>query len=342
MAVYNAAQFLHQAVVSVLSQTYGNFELVVVDDCSSDDSFAILQAFNDCRIQIIRQNKNLGAAQARNAALSVARGEFIAIMDADDVCLPTRLAAQISFLDEHPEVGLIGCRSYENIGTDGNILCTTELPEDNETIQRMMLEKWCFLHSSIMFRRNLQALVGGYHQLFEPVEDHDFVLRLLERSEGRNPHERLVSYRLNPKGLSVVGLPYVSELRRLAVRTAKRRRSNQPEGFNHELTRILALKEKRTSWGLLSRVRQRWVHSFYAAHRYYGFGCDAFCSGDLEQARRCFVQSLRANVAFVKSWIGLVASGLPAFASYLRFMFLPSGQQRRDNDLYPFSPQNRI
>src|ERR1700755_3473362 len=90
MAVYNAAQFLREAVASVLDQTYCDFELIVVDDSSSDDSLSILETFEDPRMRIIRHQTNIGAALSRNDALVAARGEFVAIMDADDVCARTR------------------------------------------------------------------------------------------------------------------------------------------------------------------------------------------------------------------------------------------------------------
>ena len=95
MAVYNAAQFLREAIASVLSQTYTDFELIVVDDASTDDSSAILRSYNDPRIRIIRHQTNLGASLSRNDALAAARGELIAIMDADDVCAPTRIERHV-------------------------------------------------------------------------------------------------------------------------------------------------------------------------------------------------------------------------------------------------------
>jgi len=133
MAVYNAARFLREAIASILTQTYRDFEVIVVDDASSDDSLSILHSFGDPRMRIIRHHTNVGAALSRNDALIAARGELIAIMDADDVCAPTRLERQVAFLDVHPEVGLVGCGVYDNIDASGAVLCTSFLPEDEET-----------------------------------------------------------------------------------------------------------------------------------------------------------------------------------------------------------------
>ena len=324
MAVYNAGQFVREAVASVLAQTYRDFELIVVDDFSADDSLAIVERFGDPRIQIIGHHINIGAALSRNDALDAARGEFVAIMDADDVCAPTRLERQIAFLDANPLVGLVGCGIYDNIDASGAVLHTSYLPEDNETIQRTLVERWCFLHPSIMFRRTLQERVGGYRKAFEPAEDHDFILRILEHCQTHNLYERLVSYRLNPQGLSVLGHQYINELGDAAMRMAQRRRMGQPEDLAAEMTRLVHVKGRRKAAAGCAGTVQKWRDSLYAANRYYGFGCRELCAGRLASARRCFVRSLRTNVLFGKSWIGMALSLMPFAASRLRFVFRSS------------------
>jgi len=321
MAVYNAAQFVREAVASVLAQTFRDFELIIVDDSSFDDSLSIVESFDDTRIRIIRHQSNVGAASSRNDALAAARGDLVAIMDADEVCAPTRLERQVVFLDANPQVGLVGCAVYDNIDASGAVLGTSFLPTDNETIQQSLTEKWCFLHSSITFRRALQKSIGGYRTEFEPAEDHDFVLRVLEHSEGHNLHERLVSYRLNPESLSVVGHQYIDELRAMAIRLARRRRSGQSEDLGVELQRLSELEKRPKASRGQSTVVQRWRNSFYVADRYYGFGYRGLCAGDLEIARRGFVESLRVNAMFAKSWIGFAISFMLFAANRVRFVF---------------------
>jgi glycosyltransferase involved in cell wall biosynthesis len=330
MAVYNAAEFLREAVASVLAQTYRDFELIVVDDSSHDDSLSILQSLRDTRVRIIQHHTNIGAALSRNDALIAARGELVAIMDADDVCAPTRIERQVAFLDAHPRVGLVGCGIYDNIDASGAALYTSYLPEDNETIQRTLIERWCFLHPSIMFRKTLYESVGGYRKAFEPAEDHDFILRILEHCQAHNLYERLISYRLNPKGLSVIGHQYINELGDAAMRLADRRRTGQPEDFDAELPRLLELKRRRKDTRGLASVMQRWRDSLYAANRYYGFGCRELCAGQLARARRCFVRSLRTNGLFIKSWIGVALSLMPFAAGRLKFVFRSSMQRHSD------------
>lgn len=328
MAVYNAAEFLQQAVASVLCQTWRDFELIVVDDASTDGSLPLLQSVHDPRIRIIRHSTNQGASLSRNDALAAARGEFVAIMDADDVCDPARLQRQVEFLDAHPSVGLVGCGVYDNIDAHGAVLYTSFLPEDNETVQRALMERWCFLHSSILFRKSLYAGAGGYRTAFEPAEDHDFVLRMAELAEVRNLGESLVTYRLNHNGLTVVGHQYVDQLRSIAIELAERRRSGQPENLEAEMPRVLTLKQKRKPARGLAGIAQGWRDSLYAANRYYGFGCRELCAGQCERARRCFAQSLRTNQWFIKSWVGFTLSMMPSVARHARFLFRSSMQQQ--------------
>jgi hypothetical protein len=326
MAVYNAGQFVREAVASVLSQTYRDFELIVVDDSSSDDSLSILQSFDDKRMRIIRHQTNQGAASSRNDALAAARGEFVAVMDADDVCMPTRLERQVAFLDANPSVGLVGCGVYDNIDAGNEVLHTSYLPEDNEAIQRSLLRQWCFLHSSIMFRKTLYEAVGGYVGAFEPAEDHDFVLRIVEHCKVHNLHERLVSYRLSPKSLSVTGHQFTNQVRSAAILLAQRRRAGQPEDRDGAISRIL-VKRKRCAQHGLAGVMQGISNSFCAADRYYGFGCKEFCAGHLKTARRCFMHSVRANGLFVKSWIGIGLSVMPFASERLKTVFRYSIQE---------------
>lgn len=324
--MYNAAEFLHEAVASILTQTYRDFELIVVDDASRDDSLSVLERLNDDRVRIVRHLNNMGAAVSRNDALAMARGEYIAILDADDVSAPTRLARQVAFLDANPSVGLVGCAMYDVIDAGGDVLYTAYLPETNDAIQRTLLEEWCFVHSSVMFRKTVQEGVGGYRPEFESAEDHDFLLRMLNRCQAHNLPERLVSYRFNPTGLSVTRHEYINELGAAAMRLAKRRRSGQEENLEAEMLRFVELKRKAAPAHGLAAMVQACRNSLYAANRYYGLGCRELCAERFPTARRCFVRSLRTNALFPKSWIGLTLAFLPFGARRLKFLFRSSMQ----------------
>lgn len=328
MAVYNAAHFLPESVGSILSQTFRDFELILINDCSKDDSLSVINGFKDDRIRVIDNVANKGAAESRNVGMAAATGEFVAIMDADDISSPTRLEAQVAFLDARPEIGLVGCAVYDNIDVDGTILYTSHLPEDNDAIQRTLIEKWCFLHPSIMFRRESYLKVGGYRKQFEPAEDHDFILRVLEHCKAHNLPGKLVQYRINPKGLSVVGHGYINQLGEAAMQLAQERRQGKDE--QGELSRLSEEMRLREESGPMARMIQWGRNSLYASNRYYGFGCRELYAGNLKHARKCFVRSLGNNCLFMKSWIGLSLTFFPFAVDRLKFAFKASMQYHQE------------
>ena len=324
MAVYNAAKYLRESVESILAQTFRDLELIIVDDASTDASAEILDAFDDCRIRIITHATNQGPAVSRNDGIFAARGEFVAIMDADDISAPSRLEVQVGFLEKHSDVGLVGCAVYDNIDDQGSTLYTSYLPEDNDTIRQTLVEKWCFLHPSIMFRREVCERVGGYRKEFTLAEDHDFILRVLDRYKVQNLRINLVRYRINPTGLSVTGHAYIEALGEAAIRLAQQRREGCAEDLAAELKKAMHLKATRKTLGFWSRAARSWRDSYYAANRYYGLGARALCAGNLEAARRCFARSLSTNWLFVKSWICLLLSCFPVLVERARFVFTAS------------------
>ena len=113
MPVYNGERFLRSAISSVLAQTYDDWELIVVDDGSNDSTPDILMSYSDSRIKVLRHEQNRKVAACCNRAMSVASGRYIARLDADDACLPTRLAEQVSYMEANPDAALVGSAAYE-------------------------------------------------------------------------------------------------------------------------------------------------------------------------------------------------------------------------------------
>jgi glycosyltransferase involved in cell wall biosynthesis len=334
MAVYNAAKYLRESVESILGQTFRDLELIIVDDASTDASPQILETFDDPRIRVITHAKNQGPAASRNDGISAAQGEFVAIMDADDISAPSRLEVQVGFLETHADVGLVGCAVYDNIDDRGSTLYTSYLPEDNDTIRQTLIEKWCFLHPSIMFRREVCERVGGYRHEFTLAEDHDFILRVLDQYKAHNLPVKLVQYRINPNGLSVTGHEYIDALGMAAMRLARQRRQGSAEDLSAELNTLMQLKHAWKTRGFWGRLVSRWGDSYYAANRYYGFGARELCAGNLEAARRCFARSLRTNCLFVKSWVCLPLSCFPVLVERVRFVFTASLRHEEEQRNY--------
>jgi glycosyltransferase involved in cell wall biosynthesis len=199
MPVYDAGEFVEEAVESIRRQTFCDFELICVDDGSTDGSDCILEwlAADDGRIRVIRQ-KNSGVATALNRGVAEAAGELIARMDADDVAIPERLAAQVAFLDANPEVVCVGTRQ-RYIDPAGTVWGESDQPTDHADIEAKLLEGWgaAIQHPSATFRKSAFDQVGGYRKAFESIEDLDLFLRLATVGELANLPTLLLDYRLH-------------------------------------------------------------------------------------------------------------------------------------------------
>lgn len=199
MAVYNTERYLPEAVESILQQTYQNFELIVIDDGSSDRSLQILQKYAevDQRIHLISR-ENRGIPKTRNELVSLARGKFLAIMDSDDVALPDRLAQQVAFLEQHPEVVWVG-GAFDLIDRKGRRLTRISLVEQDDDIRHLLQKGQVnFLHPTAMLRRQSVLQVGGYDEAFPLAEDLDLWLRLSQVGKLASIKEAVVQYRIHP------------------------------------------------------------------------------------------------------------------------------------------------
>lgn len=198
MSVYNGERFLAEAIDSVLGQTFGDFELLVLDDGSTDGTAAILHDYTqrDSRVRpIIRENRGLVASL--NQLLAEARAPIVARMDADDICRPDRFAAQIAFLAANPDHGVVGCWS-EDMDEHGAPYFNdaAEHPITDAEFQHNVRTSGPLLcHPSVMYRRDLVLAAGGYHAAFRHCEDFDLWLRLASATRIANIPQRMIRYR---------------------------------------------------------------------------------------------------------------------------------------------------
>jgi glycosyltransferase involved in cell wall biosynthesis len=196
MSVYNGSDYLDQAIKSVLEQTFIDFEFLIVDDASTDSSLGIISTWaeKDQRIRIIRNEQNIGLTRSLNKAVGLSIGEYIARIDADDVCHPERLVKQVQYLDTHLSVGLVGSWAYK-IDQLGKTLGQLKYPTDGNVIKQKLIRYNLFIHSSIMVRRELLNILGGYNSDFRYAQDYDLYFRLLNICELSNIPEFLISSR---------------------------------------------------------------------------------------------------------------------------------------------------
>jgi glycosyltransferase involved in cell wall biosynthesis len=201
IAVYNGEPFLQQAIKSVLEQTYTDFELLIVDDASSDNTNEIILSFLDERIRLIRNENNQGAAYSRNRGIENALGDFIAVLDADDIMYSHRLSSQAAFLDAHPEIALVG-GAYDIIDKDGNKLQTMAHPADPIVLRWKLLFRNPIATSASTFRKAAALAVGGYDQRYLVGEDFSFNVRLSQHHLLAQLSDTVGAYRVHGSGLT--------------------------------------------------------------------------------------------------------------------------------------------
>ncbi|WP_448560768.1 glycosyltransferase family 2 protein [Trichothermofontia sp.] len=203
MPVYNAERYVAQAVTSILNQTFSDFEFLIIDDGSTDRSLDILKewAVKDPRIQL-ESCPNQGVARTRNRLLQRARGEFIAVMDADDISLPDRFALQVSFLQQHPEVVCVG-GCHDLIDKSGRFLTSFKLPQTDAEIQIAALAgHGSICHPCAMIRRAALIEIGGYDERYQSAHDLDIWLKLGELGQLANLEASILKYRIHTNSVS--------------------------------------------------------------------------------------------------------------------------------------------
>lgn len=201
LPVFNAEAFLSEAVESILGQSFTDFELLVINDGSTDHSREILTALSDPRVVIVDNDGNRGLIYTLNHGIAIARGEYIARMDADDIAVSNRFEKQVAFLDEHSQVALLGSWA-ELIDCSGKYIQLLQSPTGNNNIQKNLLNANCFIHPSVMFRTAIIREEGGYHQDAIHAEDYEMWLRIAENHEVDNLPEPLIFYRIHPGQIS--------------------------------------------------------------------------------------------------------------------------------------------
>lgn len=204
MGVYNCEDYLQEAVDSILTQTFRDFEFIIIDDGSTDGSRRIIEAYEkkDSRIVAIYQ-QNIGLTKSLNVGLNQAKGEYIARMDGDDIAMPYRLERQYHALKYSPELVLIGAE-VELISSEGLQLGIRRHPHRHEDIRSQLLlgNGGAMTHPVVMFRRSTVLEVGCYDEEFNTTQDLDLFLRLTERGKAANLPEVLLSWRQHSSSIN--------------------------------------------------------------------------------------------------------------------------------------------
>lgn len=202
MPVYNGSLYLREAIESILNQEFTDFQFLIIDDCSHDDSVTIIQSYHDPRIYFFKNDVNLGQTQTLNRGLDMAEGDYIARQDQDDLSARNRLKLQVEFLDNHAHIGVVSSATTF-IDASGKSRFLLSIPCNDVEIRWRLLTRNVFAHPAVMLRRvQLVRSEFRYDQRYRYTQDYDLWTRLIRETAGANIPLPLVNYRVHNNNAS--------------------------------------------------------------------------------------------------------------------------------------------
>ena len=199
LPVYNAEEFLKTAIDSVLSQTYQYFELLIINDGSTDNTSNIIQTFNDPRIVFINQLSNKGITYRLNEGIKTATGKYIARIDADDIWHPQKLEKQVSYMKHHHDISFLAT-DFNFLNHNGQIIKT--IKNSKYHLKKNILKRNLICHSSILLKKDIIKHIGKYNPAYEYAEDYDLWIRILSNYNSFILPEVLTNYRITNTSIS--------------------------------------------------------------------------------------------------------------------------------------------
>lgn len=243
MATYNNAKYISKTVDSILNQSFTDFEFIIINDCSKDNTFKILSRYDDKRIKIINNKKNLGLYKSLNIGFNNSSGDFIARIDADDIAFPNRLQVQYDYLKCNPSIGLVGCNYYE-INSKGD-----KISDLIKFHHEPIIIKWrmCFenpVPSPVLFKRSIYLTVGGFDERSKVGMDYDFFSKVAKIDKISNIQEPIMYWRVHANSIS-------SSQREFQLKNAKDVSRNY---VNDALNKKITVKEIECLWNRDTQV----------------------------------------------------------------------------------------
>lgn len=218
MSAFNAEKYISEAIESILNQSFKKFEFIIIDDCSSDNTWKIIQDYEkkDKRIKAFVNKENIKSCLSLIKCMNRARGKYIAIMDNDDWAYPDRLKKQYEFLELHPKVGIVG-GTLEIMNENGKTLAYRHYNLTDRLIRKKLFRYSPFAHPLVMFRRSVLQKVGYYDPAFAPADDYDLYFRIGRVAEFANLNDALLKYRVHSNSITYNTTRYM-ELMTIKVR----------------------------------------------------------------------------------------------------------------------------
>lgn len=292
MSVFNGEKYLREAILSILNQTFKDFEFIIINDGSTDNSFEVMKSFSDERISIINQ-ENKGLSRSLNIGIKLAQGKYIARMDADDISFEDRFQRQFRFLEENLDYVLVGSKAII-IEESGQIIFFHNSYVSWDEIQYHILEN-PFFHSSVMFRRNCSFSAGLY---FEGIKHHfeDLILwnNLAKLGKMCNLDEYLIKYRLTPSAITLKSGSESKLLRSISKNIIDR-------GY-------ITIEDQNKLRMIDSKFNIKYrelIYQFHVGKKYLLNG------NNTAKARQKFIITIKLNPFFLKSYLYYCFSLLP-------------------------------
>lgn len=201
MPVYNGEKYLIEAINSILNQTYKNFEFLIINDASTDSTKSIILSYEDPRIRLIDLETNIGLVRSLNKGLELAKGDFIARMDSDDISMPERLEKQYNHIIKNPEIGLVAS-NWEIIDEQGRSIAIRNISYCYEEMFYLLFFKNILGHSTIFFNKELIKKLNGYNENYSTCEDHELWCRIIRTAKIEQVNDILVRWRKIPSSIT--------------------------------------------------------------------------------------------------------------------------------------------
>ena len=280
MSVYNGAEYLKEAIESILNQTFEDFEFLIMDDGSQDKSPEILNFYagKDKRIKLFRQ-ENKGLTKSLNILINLAQGQFIARMDADDISLPERLEEQTKYIIKNPKCGLLGTGVYK-MASNGMIFEGVCLPDDHFFLKTWLEKgKNVYAHGSVMIRKSALSLLDCHYR-FRYGQDFDLFTRLSEVTFLGMVQKPLYESRISSESISAYLPGYRSEHKKLHIKLyQERKQGGEITNWKAEEEKILHFKKAK--------------RSNLKSYEAYGLGKALFRNGYIKRSIKYFLKALR-------------------------------------------------
>lgn len=281
MPVYNAERYLREAIDSILNQTFRDYEFLIINDASTDNTAKILKSYKDSRIRIITNTINLGLTKSLNNGLKIAKGEYVARQDGDDDSLPTRFNEQVHFLNQNRNIGLVGS-SWYLIDEEGKNIQICKSYNGKQAIHFMC-------HGSVMIRKSALDKIGYYREIFKYAQDYDLWLRFSEKYDVANLQKPLYKLRVHQSSISSSKKQEQNLYAAIALRMAEQEKKTDlyrlnivnSQKFNKILNQCLQLSELEKKH-LLS-------------HTYFVWSYAAYKLGDYQKALKYIIKGVNTS-----------------------------------------------